>query len=374
MVDPELLLANPFNYRIHPRFQQDALAGMLEEVGWVQNIIVNKSTGHVIDGHMRVTLALRNEEPEIPVLFVELTEHEEKLVLATIDPISGLAIHDAAKMTELLDVASAEDKRVTAVLENLKERTADADSFFEDPPELDTIFELREDTIFSTPSKWGIPELRADMMAEIVPTATWDGRDTLEPGISRLVVYGTAAVEEDDLSQQALSFWVNDEKLEVVWANAVDIDRRFMTQKWGTVFAPDFSLLVDDPLVVQMYNIYRSRWVARYWQEVGVKVAPIISGLHQDVIELMMQGIPKNCPVVGAQLRTLGGHEKARRIKTDAICAYIEAIQPQNLVFYGAEHREWLEPLLPTDGPKYTWLPDWHSNRKAKGLIRRTRR
>jgi hypothetical protein len=45
---PEQLLANPANWRVHPREQQQALAGALSEVGWVQQILVNKVTGYVV--------------------------------------------------------------------------------------------------------------------------------------------------------------------------------------------------------------------------------------------------------------------------------------------------------------------------------------
>ena len=50
-VDPEQLLANPRNWRIHPQNQQEALEGVLEEVGWIDDIIVNQQTGFVVDGH-----------------------------------------------------------------------------------------------------------------------------------------------------------------------------------------------------------------------------------------------------------------------------------------------------------------------------------
>lgn len=46
---PDRLLANPRNWRIHPKSQQDALAGVLSEVGWVQDVIFNRRSGHIID-------------------------------------------------------------------------------------------------------------------------------------------------------------------------------------------------------------------------------------------------------------------------------------------------------------------------------------
>jgi hypothetical protein len=44
---PDQLLANPANWRIHPKAQQNALAGALDAVGWVQQVLVNRRTGFV---------------------------------------------------------------------------------------------------------------------------------------------------------------------------------------------------------------------------------------------------------------------------------------------------------------------------------------
>ena len=42
---PDQLLGNPRNFRVHPKAQQDALAGSLNDVGYIQTVIVNKRTG-----------------------------------------------------------------------------------------------------------------------------------------------------------------------------------------------------------------------------------------------------------------------------------------------------------------------------------------
>ena len=100
---PDQLLAHPDNWRIHPKAQQDALAGVLSEVGFIQNIIVNKRTGRVVDGHLRVMLAMRQSVPAIPVVYVDLSEEEERLALATLDPIAAMAATDKEKIAGLLD-------------------------------------------------------------------------------------------------------------------------------------------------------------------------------------------------------------------------------------------------------------------------------
>lgn len=61
--NPTQLLANPKNFRIHPATQEAALAGVLNEVGWVSPVLVNRLTGFVIDGHLRVAHAISANEP-----------------------------------------------------------------------------------------------------------------------------------------------------------------------------------------------------------------------------------------------------------------------------------------------------------------------
>ncbi len=117
---PDQLLANPRNWRIHPKHQQDALAGVLDEVGWVQRVIVNQRTGFVVDGHLRISLAQRRGEL-VPVEYVDLSESEEALILATFDPITALAATDAALLEELMRDVSTGDAAVQAMLSELAE-------------------------------------------------------------------------------------------------------------------------------------------------------------------------------------------------------------------------------------------------------------
>lgn len=106
------LLANARNFRIHPRAQQDALGGILGEVGFVQGVLVNRRTHEawgkdrgvetVVDGHLRVELALsRGEDTPVPVTYVDLTPIEEERVLLTFDPIGALAGRDEEKLAAL---------------------------------------------------------------------------------------------------------------------------------------------------------------------------------------------------------------------------------------------------------------------------------
>lgn len=151
MVAVDQLLANPRNWRLHPRGQQEALAGSIDDVGFIRSITVNKVTGAVVDGHARVTLAARSGVEALPVEWVELSEADEAKALALLDPISAMAEADTAKLDELLRIVNSDDARVQEALAEIAE--ANKLQYGEQPPEdaepaIDRAEELRV--------KWGV--------------------------------------------------------------------------------------------------------------------------------------------------------------------------------------------------------------------------
>lgn len=139
---PDQLLANPSNWRGHPTAQREALLAVLDEVGFVAPVIVNRTTGRLIDGHLRVELALSRNEMRIPVSYVDLNEDEERVVLATYDPLGDLAFADPTRLGELLSAITPSSTEVAALLSNLARATgAEAPEFgaatLEDQSKLD---------------------------------------------------------------------------------------------------------------------------------------------------------------------------------------------------------------------------------------------
>ena len=135
--EPDQLLANPFNWRIHPAAQQNALSGVLKEVGLVQNVVANRTTGHLVDGHLRVMLAMRENQPTVPVTWVELSEEEEHLILASLDPLAAMATADAGALDALLSSVQSGEAGVQAMLAELAAHSGLYDAG--DTPHLDDL-------------------------------------------------------------------------------------------------------------------------------------------------------------------------------------------------------------------------------------------
>jgi DNA modification methylase len=113
------LVPNPKNWRSHPLAQQDALKGLLEELGYCDALLARElSNGKllIIDGHLR-----QETTPDmiVPVLILDVTEAEADKLLATLDPLASLAEADRDALTSLLASVDTGSAAVESLLANL---------------------------------------------------------------------------------------------------------------------------------------------------------------------------------------------------------------------------------------------------------------
>lgn len=148
--EPRTLLPHPENWRRHPKRQRTALAGILEDVGWLDGVIVSRETNRIIDGHLRLELALETETATIPVTIVDLSEEEERLLLIGLDPTAEMARHDDEVLRPLLERCSTETPAVRRYLDQLGRKAGlNRDRPEPAPPE------SSDPVLISLVEKWG---------------------------------------------------------------------------------------------------------------------------------------------------------------------------------------------------------------------------
>ena len=105
------LIPNPKNWRTHPARQQDALRGILAEVGYADALLARETAAGLmlIDGHLR---AETTPDAVVPVLVLDVDDAEADKLLATLDPLAALAETDGTQLDRLL----AEIKTQSAAL------------------------------------------------------------------------------------------------------------------------------------------------------------------------------------------------------------------------------------------------------------------
>lgn len=113
------LRPHPKNWRTHPQAQQDALRGVLAEIGYADALLARQlpdGSLELIDGHLR---AETTPDMEVPVLVVDLDESEAAKLLALLDPLAGLAGADADILADLLSDVHTENDAVQSLLDRL---------------------------------------------------------------------------------------------------------------------------------------------------------------------------------------------------------------------------------------------------------------
>src|SRR4051812_49765918 len=85
------LRPNPKNWRTHPPAQQDALRGVLAEIGYAGALLARElSDGslELIDGHLR---AETTPDATVPVLILDLDEAQAAKLLAVPDTLAAMS-------------------------------------------------------------------------------------------------------------------------------------------------------------------------------------------------------------------------------------------------------------------------------------------
>jgi hypothetical protein len=113
------LRPNPRNWRLHPPEQQDALRGVLAEIGYAGALLARELADGslmLIDGHLR---AETTPDSIVPVLVLDVDEAEADKILLTHDPLAGMATASQEHLHELLDEVRTESAALRGLLETL---------------------------------------------------------------------------------------------------------------------------------------------------------------------------------------------------------------------------------------------------------------
>jgi hypothetical protein len=133
-------------------------------------------------------------------------------------------------------------------------------------------------------------------------------------------------------SRVSWHFFLDDYRFETTWNRPDGATRR--VGLLGNTLTPDFSLWPEMPLVMQQWQVYRSRWLGALWQRAGNVVIPTISWAARKTYSFAFLGVPAGSVVA---VSTVGlvrkrQHHPAFLAGYDAM---MEAIEPAAVLCYG---------------------------------------
>lgn len=148
---------------------------------------------------------------------------------------------------------------------------------------------------------------------------------------NRLIVFSKAVSSKD--YDQWVHFYQDDYSFERIWRNP----QRYLPilKHFNGVILPDCSTYRDMPLVMQLWNIYRSRAIGYWLQENGVKVIVNIRFGDSRTYGCCCDGVAKNCTIAVGSHGNLKDEEDAQYF-IEGINAVVERLEPRAIVVYGS--------------------------------------
>ncbi|MBR2680954.1 MAG: DUF4417 domain-containing protein, partial [Exiguobacterium sp.] len=202
-------------------------------------------------------------------------------------------------------------------------------------------FSLDDYTTDDEPNKWYGEERQRTF--EIINLDKYDARKiagefdipTLEPcfHVPEDVISFNYVLNTDALDK-GVHFFIDDYQFERIWNEP----ERYVGRlgMFDCVFAPDYSLYMDMPLAMQIWNVYRARLLAQMWQKYGFKVIPVLSWSDERSYRFCFDGLPDTGTFAVSTVGVMRD-EDAKRAWKNGMAKALERVKPTTLVCYGVQ-------------------------------------
>lgn len=209
-------------------------------------------------------------------------------------------------------------------------------------------FKGPDDVTFDGIGEWGIPKLNPKMLAtwDEIPDNlhTWAGsatRDMDQDDITWFYNWGTDSTSGmQDVSKVIPAFYSFDHYFENWWSYPERYAAKLFNSGIKMLVSHDFTPGgQNDPRVEALYAIYKSRWLARYYQDCGFKIIPNITWRDGDRKFLdahVLKTLPSKTPVISIQLQTLDQDKVAGGVEgyLADINHVFDTIKPDGAIVY----------------------------------------
>ena len=298
------------NAKKHPREQIEQIKKSIKEFGMDDPIGIWKD--EIVEGHGRLIACKELGMTEVPIIKLDhLTDEERKAYTLA---------HNKLTMNSDFDVEMLGEELESIININMEDFGFDYgyDEVFKENERHrtnDTYNLGLVDLENSTNDFWQMPIIKND---NYIP------KDLI--GFN----YAKSSKERN----VGIHFFLDDYQFERLWNKPEDYVE--LLEQYDCILSPDFSLYLDMPMPMKIWNIYRSRQIGAYYQSMGIKVIPTLSWAEKETFQFAFKGIPKGSVVA---ISTIGvkRNENALQIWKEGMDAMIQEIEPSTILVYGGK-------------------------------------
>lgn len=132
--------------------------------------------------------------------------------------------------------------------------------------------------------------------------------------------------------RSGLHFYLDDYQFTRVW-NYPDVYLNLLA-RFDAVAAPDFSTYLDFPQAIRIYNVFRNRWLAAWWQQNGIRVVPNVEWGTKEDFGWILDGQPRKSDIIVSSVGCLGNRE-SRKLWVEGFEEVLKRLEPEKVFLYG---------------------------------------
>lgn len=306
-------------YENNPRINEDSInyvANSIKRFGFQQPIVID-ANNVIVCGHTRLEASKQLNLVEVPCVVVDnLSEEEIKAYRLADNKVAESSDWDVKKLNielgdlELSDINMEDygfevlenDFFTDTYKENERERTMDG-------------YNLDDYNANRVEGKYDMPKLKA---CNTTPTD----------------LIGFNYMLSSKNKDCGIHFYIDDYQFERIWNSPHDYLEKL--SEYECILTPDFSLYVEMPMAMKIWNVYRSRLIGQIMQDYGLKVIPTISWCEEETFEFCFDGLPKNATL---SISTIGvkNSKESMKVWKKGVDEMVKRLTPKKILVYGGK-------------------------------------
>lgn len=308
-------------YDKNPRRNDDSVevvANSIKEFGFQQPIVVDKDMV-VIAGHTRLKAAKKLKLKEVPVIVADnLTDEQAKAYRLADNKVSESSEWDFEllddELNQILNI-DMDDFGFDFTEDEEDEEDEEPEEKHNERERTGNAYNLSEYDRVNAVGDYDIPRL-----------------DPVDYAPKDLIPFNYMLTSND--YDSGVHFYVDDYQFERIW-NCPDeyLDK---ISNFDCMLTPDFSLYMEMPIAMQIWNTYRSRLIGQMAQRRGITVIPTVSWCRDNSFDFCFDGLPERATL---SVSTIGIKKEDYNfgVWKDGMDEMLLRLQPKRLLVYGGK-------------------------------------
>lgn len=130
-----------------------------------------------------------------------------------------------------------------------------------------------------------------------------------------------------------IHFFIDDYQFERIWNSPMEYIPKLA--EFDCCLTPDFSLYMDMPIAMKVWNVYRSRLIGQICQDCGMNVIPTLSWAEPETFAFCFDGIEPGGTVAVSTVGVMKD-KHAQAIWRAGMDETIKRIRPRTVICYGS--------------------------------------